>query len=221
MCQQRPATMETIIFPSRETSIRRALILTLGAYQARTSSVEDAVTAEQQADRDVPRRSRCRHPRRGRMDLAQWKQQEKLKAADAELKRSGDRGDRRWFVNSQGQTFAVIDGPAEFQMGSPDTEPERNAATSFRIESPLPGDLRLPQRSDRRTIPALREKRQQRSSTMAESLKPYTSFPDGPATRLDLVCGRRLLQLAEQAGRFRRGPVVLRSQQRAAATKKA
>ena len=36
-----------------------------------------------------------------------------------------DRGDRRWFVNSQGQTFAVIEGPVEFSMGSPPTEPKR------------------------------------------------------------------------------------------------
>ncbi len=36
-----------------------------------------------------------------------------------------DRGERRWFVNGQGQTFAVIDGPVEFRMGSPSTETER------------------------------------------------------------------------------------------------
>ena len=38
-----------------------------------------------------------------------------------------DWGDRRWFVNSQGQTFAVIEGPVEFRMGSPPTETERIA----------------------------------------------------------------------------------------------
>ena len=38
-----------------------------------------------------------------------------------------DRGDRRWYVNSQGQTFAVIEGPVEFRMGSPPTEPERSS----------------------------------------------------------------------------------------------
>ena len=38
-----------------------------------------------------------------------------------------DWGDRRWFVNGQGQTFAVIEGPVEFRMGSPPTEPERIA----------------------------------------------------------------------------------------------
>ena len=30
-----------------------------------------------------------------------------------------DRGDRRWFRNSRGQEFAVVDGPVEFRMGAP------------------------------------------------------------------------------------------------------
>ena len=37
-----------------------------------------------------------------------------------------DWGNRRWFVNGQGQTFAVIEGPVEFRMGSPPTEPNRD-----------------------------------------------------------------------------------------------
>jgi len=36
-----------------------------------------------------------------------------------------DWGERRWYVNGQGQTFAVIEGPVEFDMGSPPGEPER------------------------------------------------------------------------------------------------
>ena len=59
--------------------------------------------------------------------LRQWKQQEKLKEFDAQLMKLKDRGGRRWFVNGQGQTFAVIEGPVEFLMGSPPTEPSRNA----------------------------------------------------------------------------------------------
>ncbi|MGO9466785.1 MAG: formylglycine-generating enzyme family protein [Isosphaeraceae bacterium] len=35
-------------------------------------------------------------------------------------------GNRRWFVNKLGQTFAVIEGPVEFRMGSPPAEPMRN-----------------------------------------------------------------------------------------------
>ena len=59
------------------------------------------------------------------MDPAEWGQQEKLKELDAELMKVNDWGDRRWYVNGQGQTFAVIEGPVEFLMGSPPTEPDR------------------------------------------------------------------------------------------------
>ena len=56
-----------------------------------------------------------------------------------------DWGERRWYVNGQGQTFAVIEGPVEFRMGSPPTETERDAgnearsgAWSFPAGSPSP-----------------------------------------------------------------------------------
>ena len=81
--------------------------------------------------------------------LRQWEQQEKLKELDAELMKLKDRGDRRWFVNSQGQTFAVIDGPVEFRMGSPPTEPNRDARRTNRhtaCESPA-GSPSPPRRS--------------------------------------------------------------------------
>ena len=38
--------------------------------------------------------------------LRQWGQQEKLKEMDAELMKVKDRGEHRWYVNGQGQTFA-------------------------------------------------------------------------------------------------------------------
>ena len=57
--------------------------------------------------------------------LRKWGQQAKLKETDNELMKVKERGDKRWFVNGQGQTFAVIDGPVAFQMGSPPTDTER------------------------------------------------------------------------------------------------
>ena len=69
--------------------------------------------------------------------LRQWKQQEKLKELDAELMKVKDWGERRWYVNGQGQTFAVIEGPVEFRMGSPPTEPER-AVRDPPCESQIP-----------------------------------------------------------------------------------
>ena len=40
--------------------------------------------------------------------------------------RGKEPGEHRWYVNGQGQTFALIDGPVEFQMGSPPNEPGRS-----------------------------------------------------------------------------------------------
>ena len=57
--------------------------------------------------------------------LRRWRQEETLKKVDAQLQRLKDRGDRRWYVNSEGQTLAVIEGPVEFSMGSPLSEPGR------------------------------------------------------------------------------------------------
>jgi formylglycine-generating enzyme required for sulfatase activity len=70
--------------------------------------------------------------------LRRWKQQDKLKAIDAELSKIADRGERRWYVNGQRQTFAVIDGPVELRVGSPLHEPGRVAGqeTQHRIVIP-------------------------------------------------------------------------------------
>jgi formylglycine-generating enzyme required for sulfatase activity len=115
-----PPRMEVILF-DRITSVRRALYLALGEYQ------------------DLPARDRQRlvttlletyqkDPDAGihgavEWTLRQWQEEEKLAAV--KLPRAEERGDRRWYVNSEGQTLAVIAGPVEFLMGSPDTEPMR------------------------------------------------------------------------------------------------
>ena len=59
------------------------------------------------------------------MDPAAMEAARKLEKLDAELSKLKDRGDRRWYVNSQGQTLAVIEGPVDFRMGSPPTEKGR------------------------------------------------------------------------------------------------
>jgi len=110
-----------------ETSIRRALILALGTYGPDVLSPAE-------------RNSLITHlldlyindPDAGIHGAVEWtlrhfNEQAKLKSADAELIKLKDRGDRRWLVNRQGQTFALIEGPVEFTMGSPPTEPERDA----------------------------------------------------------------------------------------------
>jgi len=123
--------MDAILFHP-ETSERRALILALGKYNA-----DDLSPTEREPLMAQLLEAYRTDPDAGvhgaaESTLRQWKQQEKLQAANAELMKQKDRGERRWFVNSEGQTFVVIEGPVEFSMGSPPTETERTAG----IEDP-------------------------------------------------------------------------------------
>ncbi len=117
--------MDTILVHP-EISIRRALILALGTfgpYALSPSEREPLIVRlldlyKNDADSGIHGAAEW--------TLRQWNEQAKLKAADTELPSLKDRRDRRWFINSQGQTFALIEGPVEFRMGSPLTEPDRD-----------------------------------------------------------------------------------------------
>ena len=131
--------MDAVLFHP-ETSQRRALILALGTYGTEGLSPgerEPLIGKLLDLYRNDP--DSGIHGA-AEWTLRQWKQQEKLKELDAELMKVKDWGDRRWFVNSQGQTFAVIEGPVEFRMGSPPTEPERIAGNE------TPRRMRIPRR---------------------------------------------------------------------------
>ena len=118
--------MDAILFDP-ENSIHRALILALGTYGTDgLSSAEREPLAAKLLDLYQ------RDPDSGihgtvAWTLRQWKQQQKLKDLDADLMKVKDWGQRRWWLNSEGQTFAVIDGPVEFRMGSPPTDTERGS----------------------------------------------------------------------------------------------
>jgi serine/threonine protein kinase/formylglycine-generating enzyme required for sulfatase activity/tetratricopeptide (TPR) repeat protein len=124
---RRPAegsSMDSILFHP-ETSMRRVLILVLGTYgtEGLSSDAREPLIARLLAVyRDDP--DAGVHGAAA-WTLRQWGQKEKLKAIDGELSQLRDRGGRRWYVNGQGQTFAVIDGPVELLMGSSLTDPER------------------------------------------------------------------------------------------------
>ena len=125
--------MDAMLFHP-ETSQRRALILALGTYgtEGLSPGEREPLTGKLlDLYRNDPD---CGIHGAAEWTLRQWGQQEKLKELDAELSKLKDWGDRRWFVNSQGQTFAVIEGPVEFRMGSPPTEPDRDSAD----ETPAP-----------------------------------------------------------------------------------
>ena len=189
--------MNAILFHP-ETSMRRALILALGTYRTEVLSPSERRLLIGKL-LDLYRND----PDSGihgatEWTLRQWKQQEKLKTVDIDLVELKDRGDRRWFVNSQGQTFAVIEGPVEFHMGSPPTELDRDID-----ETPAP----------RLSFHALRHRRQggdgRAVSTLRRDQSPVRARPERPGPlqprwgRTDdrrlLVRSRRLLQLAQRA----------------------
>jgi formylglycine-generating enzyme required for sulfatase activity len=118
--------MDAILF-NRETSIRRALILALGTFgvdMLPPAEHERLVTKLFGLYRDDPDAGI-----HGATEwtLRQWKEQEKIRAAEGELGKPGGSGSglRNWFVNGQGQTYAVIHGPVEFLMGPLPEEPDR------------------------------------------------------------------------------------------------
>src|SRR5262249_40410337 len=109
----------------REPSIRRALILALGTYPVeRIHEAGEKALVDRLLDlyRDDPHAGI-----HGAAELAlrRWTVEPRPTAPDPNP--ADDRGGRHWFVNKHGQTFAVIDGPVAYRMGSPGTEPERSA----------------------------------------------------------------------------------------------
>jgi formylglycine-generating enzyme required for sulfatase activity len=109
-----------------ETSQRRALILALGTYGTEGLSAGEREPLvgrlldlyRESTDAGIHGASEW--------TLRSWGLQDKLEEVDLQLAKLEDLGGRRWYVNGQGQTFSVIEGPVEFQMGSPATEPNRN-----------------------------------------------------------------------------------------------
>jgi formylglycine-generating enzyme required for sulfatase activity/tetratricopeptide (TPR) repeat protein len=115
--------MDAILFHP-ETSMRRALILALGTYgtEGLSPGEREPLIAKlldlYHNDPDAGIHGAAE------WTLRKWGQQEKVKEVDAQLIKRKDWGERRWFLNGQGQTFAVIEGPVEFRMGSPATDTE-------------------------------------------------------------------------------------------------
>jgi formylglycine-generating enzyme required for sulfatase activity len=114
--------MDAVLFHP-DISVRRALILALGQYEPDAFSPDEReplVAHLLDAYRDDPDAGV-----HGAADwtLRRWNQGEKLQAVT--LPAFNERGDRRWYVNSVGQTMALVEGPVEFTMGSPLPEPDR------------------------------------------------------------------------------------------------
>jgi formylglycine-generating enzyme required for sulfatase activity len=129
--------MDAILFHP-ETSLRRALILALGTYGTEGLSPGEREPLGAQL-LDLYRND----PDAGihgaaEWTLRKWGQQAKVTEVDAQLIKQKDWSERRWFINGQQQTFAIIEGPVEFRMGSPPTEPKRVATIESRRRVVIP-----------------------------------------------------------------------------------
>jgi formylglycine-generating enzyme required for sulfatase activity len=109
----------------RKVNARRALLLSLGEYglDKLPAGARQALVPELlKVYRDDPDAGV-----HGAVDwlLRRWNQGAALAGLDRKLAGPRVRGRRRWYVNGQGQTLTVIQGPVEFLMGSPGSEPDR------------------------------------------------------------------------------------------------
>jgi formylglycine-generating enzyme required for sulfatase activity len=68
--------------------------------------------------------------------LRQWGQRQKMEELDlaSRERQRPEAGQRRWYVNGQGQTMVLIPGPVTFWMGSPRTEAGRQGEAEGRVE---------------------------------------------------------------------------------------
>jgi hypothetical protein len=173
--------MEAILFHP-ETSMRRALILTLGTYDiGRFSQGERELLISKLLDlyRDDP--DSGIHGA-AEWTLREWGQGQSLSLADAELRKlqDKDRGERRWYVNGQGQTFATIEGPVEFVMGSPPAEPDRGSdETPRRVAIPRRFAIASKEVTVEQFQPFVRANPAY-YHVPEEALKKYTPDPGGP-----------------------------------------
>lgn len=112
-----------------DVTIKRALLLCLGEYEldvAQKVSLIEKLLVVYRSDADAGLHAAAEWL------LRRWKEGEKLTAIDKELQQqeaelvTGDDQQRQWYVNSQGQTFVILNAD-EFLMGSPETESGRNA----------------------------------------------------------------------------------------------
>jgi formylglycine-generating enzyme required for sulfatase activity len=134
----RPIVDRLLAGGEKDVTARRALILALGDYTAEQlpPEVRGPLTRKLLAwYRDDPDPGvhgaidwLLRHGKDGPVPRPlDWGQAAKLRQIDDELKRRDPEAARRWYVNRQGQTMVVVQGPVEFHMGSPMPEADRRA----------------------------------------------------------------------------------------------
>jgi formylglycine-generating enzyme required for sulfatase activity len=113
-----PGALAARLAEEPSVSVRRALLLALGEIgTARLDSTDRdrAAALAERLYRDDP--DPGVHAAAEWL-LRRWSKTAEARAIDVEFQTGRAVGDRRWYVNRRGQTFAVVTGPVEFAMGS-------------------------------------------------------------------------------------------------------
>jgi formylglycine-generating enzyme required for sulfatase activity len=119
-------------FASRDAGQKQAVVLALGSMdetrfpQGEREKLIDELNLETLYRDDIDAGLHAAI----RWTLSRWPRESRVRQLDEEMS-NVQHGGRNWYVNSQGQTMVLL-GPAEFWMGSPDTEPDRIAAEAPR-----------------------------------------------------------------------------------------
>ncbi len=137
-----PGLLIATLDKESEVSIRRALILSLGEYEeARISTSERDAWTTKLIDLYRNNPDPGVH---GALEwlLRQWRNENQIQEIDKELRKlslptliadegkaSRNGNNRRWYINSQGQTMVIVPGQVEFDMGE---ETRRNRAHEHR-----------------------------------------------------------------------------------------
>ena len=113
------------------TSRRRALIQALAWYPKEALAPGDSsrlvatLTELYRNDPDAGVHSSAQFA------LRRWGELDRIQLEPGQPPRPGEPIRRRWYVNKEGQTMVLIDGPVEFDMGSPPSEPTRGDFEPF------------------------------------------------------------------------------------------
>jgi eukaryotic-like serine/threonine-protein kinase len=119
-----------------DPSIRQALILALGDFDVGKLSSQERQKLLEELETLYRRDPDSGVHSAAAWTLRQYEAADVLNRLDAELHRpvkAGDKAERRWFINSQGQTFVVVDGPVEFLFGEAGSSIEVKIARRFAV----------------------------------------------------------------------------------------